>query len=82
MKIILSGYGRMGREIEKVALARGHEIAAIIDNETQWLELDRSLKPEMVIDFSEPSAAAGIIKRSLSWNLPVVTGTTGWYDDL
>ena len=26
MKIALIGYGKMGKEIEKIAIARGHEI--------------------------------------------------------
>ena len=30
MKIALIGYGKMGKEIEKVALSRGHEIVSII----------------------------------------------------
>ena len=35
MKIALIGYGKMGREIEKVALSRGHEIVSIIDINNQ-----------------------------------------------
>ena len=31
MKIALIGYGKMGKEIEKIALSRGHEIVSIID---------------------------------------------------
>ena len=31
MKIALIGYGKMGKEIEKIALGRGHEIVSIID---------------------------------------------------
>ena len=31
MKIALIGYGKMGKEIEKIARARGHEIVCIID---------------------------------------------------
>ena len=36
MKIILLGYGKMGHEVEKIALQRGHEILATIDNESEW----------------------------------------------
>ena len=35
MKIALIGYGKMGKEIEKVAVARGHEIVSIIDVDNQ-----------------------------------------------
>ena len=36
MKIILLGYGKMGHEVEKIALQRGHEILATIDNDGEW----------------------------------------------
>ena len=35
MKIALIGYGKMGKEIEKIALSRGHEIVSIIDVNNQ-----------------------------------------------
>ena len=35
MKIALIGYGKMGKEIEKIALSRGHEIVSIIDINNQ-----------------------------------------------
>ncbi|MBR6306418.1 MAG: 4-hydroxy-tetrahydrodipicolinate reductase, partial [Bacteroidales bacterium] len=35
MKIALIGYGRMGKMIEEIALARGHEIVSIIDVDNQ-----------------------------------------------
>lgn len=37
MKIALIGYGKMGKEIEKVALSRGHEIVSIIDSTTRMI---------------------------------------------
>ena len=36
MKIALIGYGKMGKEIEKIALSRGHEIVSIIDVQAGW----------------------------------------------
>lgn len=43
MKIALIGYGKMGKEIEKVALSRGHEIVSIIDiNNQDDFESERS----------------------------------------
>lgn len=35
MKIALIGYGKMGKELEKVALSRGHQIVCIIDVDNQ-----------------------------------------------
>ena len=35
MKIALIGYGKMGKELEKVALSRGNDIVCIIDINNQ-----------------------------------------------
>ncbi|MDE6145453.1 MAG: NAD(P)-binding domain-containing protein, partial [Muribaculaceae bacterium] len=34
MKIALIGYGKMGHAIERAAIARGHEVVAIVDRDT------------------------------------------------
>ncbi len=76
MKIALLGYGRMGKEIEKIALQRGHEIV-IRDNG----EKDYDIKTaDVAIDFSIPSAAFNNISNCFKNNVPVVSGTTGWLD--
>lgn len=83
MKIIISGYGRMGKEIEKVAMSGGHKIAARIDNREDWDPLENN--PEMadvVIDFSQPEVAVENMNRCFKLGIPIVTGTTGWYKHL
>lgn len=83
MKIALLGYGKMGHEIEKVAIDRGHAIVATIDNEEEWTYKAEALKTaDVAIDFSTPSTAVGNIDRCFALHLPVVVGTTGWYDHL
>ncbi len=55
MNISISGYGKMGKEIEKVANAKGHAIAAIIDSVDDWDKYDNEIKKsDVVIDFSQP----------------------------
>ena len=76
MKIILLGYGKMGKTIEKIALHRGHEITARIDIENQN-ELDDA-QGDIVIEFSHPDAAFNNITRCLLRKLPIISGTTGW----
>lgn len=76
MKIILLGYGKMGRIIEQVALERGHQIAGRIDVDN--LHEFESVHGDVVIEFSHPDAAFENVSRCLSRNLPVVCGTTGW----
>lgn len=78
MKIILLGYGKMGRTIEKVAINRGHEISARIDIDNQN-ELDEA-QGDVVIEFSHPDSAFNNITKCLLRKLPIVSGTTGWLD--
>ncbi|WP_088323177.1 4-hydroxy-tetrahydrodipicolinate reductase [Polaribacter tangerinus] len=76
MKIALLGYGRMGKEIEKIAISRGHEI--VIRKEVNDI-IDISLA-DVAIDFSVPNAAFGNISNCINHNIPVISGTTGWLD--
>ncbi|MDO9255380.1 MAG: 4-hydroxy-tetrahydrodipicolinate reductase [Bacteroidales bacterium] len=81
MKIALLGYGKMGREVEKIALEQEHTIVLIIDNENDWLEKGELLKGcDVAIEFSMPAIAIENIRRCFDANVPIVVGTTGWYD--
>lgn len=79
MDIIISGYGKMGKEIEKIAFQRNHSIVGIIDHSSDWdkLEIDKNTFP-VVIDFSQPDVVVENIKHCFNHNLPIVVGTTGW----
>ena len=74
MKIALLGYGRMGKEIEKIAISRGHEI--VIKKEINDI-IDITLA-DVAIDFSVPDAAFNNISNCMKHKIPVVSGTTGW----
>ena|SRR5688572_9045063 len=76
MKIILLGYGKMGKTIEKIAINRGHEISARIDIDNQS-DFDDA-EGDVAIEFSHPDAAFDNITRCLTRKLPIVCGTTGW----
>ena len=83
MDIILSGYGKMGKVVEKVALARGHRIAAIIDRPEDREKLQKEdLSKAVAIDFSIPTAVVGNIRYLFDMHVPVVVGTTGWNDQV
>ena len=77
MKIALLGYGRMGKEIEKIAISRGHEIVIRKDVDDT---IDISLA-DVAIDFSIPDAAFKNISNCINNNVPVISGTTGWLDN-
>lgn len=73
----------MGKEIEKISLAQGHEIVFIIDNESDWQKFENYTGPaDVAIDFSMPQYGAENILKFFKRNIPVVTGTTGWFDRL
>jgi len=76
MRIILLGYGKMGKTIERVALERGHQITARIDIDNKH-ELETA-EGDVAIEFSHPDAAFDNIKSCLNRRLPIVCGTTGW----
>ena len=76
MKLLLIGYGKMGKTIERIALERDHHIAGRIDIDNQH-DLD-TIHADVAIEFSHPDAAFNNIKRCLERNIPVVCGTTGW----
>lgn len=83
IKIALIGYGRMGKLIEKMALTRGHEIVAKLDNERDWRDqLDQFVKADVAIEFSLPDKVVDNIHKCFDANIPVVVGTTGWYHHL
>ena len=76
MKIALLGYGRMGKEIEKIALQRNHDIVIKTNGEA---EIDIT-KADIAIDFSLPEVAFSNISLCLKNNIPVISGTTGWLE--
>ncbi len=83
MDLVISGYGRMGHEIEKVILERKHKILAIIDNKEEWNDKSEIIKnADVIIDFSFPETALDVFKKCFEIGVPLVTGTTGWYDNL
>lgn len=78
MKILLIGYGKMGKTIEALAIKNGHTIAGIIDIHNQP-EIKNS-KADIAIEFSRPEAAYENVKLCMESGLPVVCGTTGWLE--
>ena len=83
MNIVLVGYGKMGRAIEKLALDKGHTILLSIHSANQAALTRESLqRADVAIEFSRPSSAFKNIKTCLEAGCPVISGTTGWLDQL
>lgn len=83
MKIALIGYGKMGKEIEQIAVSRGHEIVLKVDvsNASTYTVADLK-KTDVAIEFSTPESAVRNIYKCFEANVPVVVGTTGWLDKI
>ncbi len=82
MKIALIGYGKMGKEIERIALSRGHEIVCIIDiNNRQDFDSDAFRSADVAIEFTAPSVAYGNCIEAFRQGVKVVSGSTGWINE-
>ncbi len=86
MKIGIVGYGKMGKEIERVALEQGNRVVWKLDladnREGVGLTPGRIREADVCIEFTTPDAAAANVTAILSLGGKVVSGTTGWYDHL
>ena len=83
MKIALIGYGKMGKTIEQIAIARGHEIVARIDIDNQEdFDSPEFKSADVAIEFSQPQSAMNNYRRAFSAGVKVVSGTTGWLDNM
>ena len=68
------GYGKMGKELEKIVLQRGHQVAGKIDI---GFEGPYPLA-DVAIEFTQPESAVTNLKKCIDQKIPVVCGTTGW----
>ncbi|HRX30535.1 MAG: 4-hydroxy-tetrahydrodipicolinate reductase [Bacteroidales bacterium] len=83
MRIAIIGYGRMGHEIETMALERGHTVAVKVDNDNAD-DIAKIVPSEVdvAIEFSNPNSAFSNVTTCLNKGVAIVSGTTGWNDNL
>lgn len=83
MKIALIGYGKMGKEIERIALDRGHSIVSLIDeNNLSGFDSDEFKGADVAIEFTTPASAMNNFRKCFAAGVPVVAGTTGWLENM
>ena len=81
MNIALFGYGKMGKEIEAIALKRNHNIVLKIDKDNRDSITEQELKKaDVAIEFSTPHTVIDNITLCMNAQLPIVVGTTGWHE--
>ena len=79
MKAAIIGYGKMGREIEKILTERGHRIELIVDADNRAdLNAQRLAGIDVALEFTTPQTAYENIRTCIENRTPVVSGTTGW----
>ncbi len=73
----------MGKTIERIAKERGHEIVSIIDiDNLNDFESEAFRSADVAIEFTIPKVALSNYRRAFAAGVPVVSGTTGWTDQL
>ncbi len=83
MNIALFGYGKMGKEIEAIALKRGHAVVLKVTTANRdSITAEDLKKADVAIEFSTPDSAIRNMRQCLDAGLPVVVGTTGWNEQL
>ncbi len=81
MKIALIGYGKMGHEIERIALSRGHQIVCIIDVDNQEDFQSEAFKSaDVAIEFTSPASAYQNYMKTFKAGVKLVSGSTGWME--
>ncbi|MDL2212349.1 4-hydroxy-tetrahydrodipicolinate reductase [Bacteroides sp. OttesenSCG-928-E20] len=82
MKLALIGYGKMGKEIEKLALSRGHEIVCIIDIDNQEdFHSEAFRSADVAIEFTNPMVAYNNYIKTFNAGVKLVSGSTGWMEE-
>lgn len=77
MRIALYGFGKMGRAIEGIALSRGHSVPLKVSSANAGTEPG---DVDVAIEFSRPDQVLENIGICLKQRVPIIVGTTGWYD--
>ena len=83
MNAAIIGYGKMGREIERLLVERGHGVGLIVDADNRGdLDAAHLRGIDVALEFTTPATAYDNIRACIDAGTPVVSGTTGWTDRL
>ena len=84
MRFLVLGRGKTGALVAEVARERGHEVQSLgrENQDGRALTLDLLKQTDVVIDFTTPHALIPNVIRAVEGGVPMVVGTTGWYQHL
>jgi 4-hydroxy-tetrahydrodipicolinate reductase len=85
-RVAIIGDGKMGTAIRDLAVTRGWDVTAFIGERESaggaGIDSSSLRGADVAVEFTEPSAAVANIIATLKSGIPIVVGTTGWYDRL
>ncbi|HEY0298646.1 MAG TPA: NAD(P)-binding domain-containing protein, partial [Arachidicoccus sp.] len=74
MKIALIGYGKMGKAIEEIALAKGHEIVLKISSKNiEEFTGENVALADVAIEFTNPQTAVQNIYKCVGAGVPCIS---------
>jgi 4-hydroxy-tetrahydrodipicolinate reductase len=83
MRIALIGYGKMGQMIERIAAQRGHQVVLRLTRDNlQDFVRENIINADVAIEFTAPESAFENVNRCLDFGIPVISGSTGWNENL
>ena len=81
MRLAIIGYGKMGKEIERLALERGMQVTLKLDSKNTSIS-DKSYAFDVAVHFATPAAVVSHVEQCVKAKKNLVVGTTGWSKDL
>ena len=85
MKLLVLGQGKTGALVAEIAATRGHQVRSMSGSENpggRGLTLELLRQTDVTIDFTTPQAVIPNIIRCAEARVPLVVGTTGWYQHM
>jgi 4-hydroxy-tetrahydrodipicolinate reductase len=84
--IAIIGDGKMGQAIRQLAAEKGWNVAAMLGEREsangRGITASSLGNADVAVEFTQPDAAVANVTATLRAGVPVVVGTTGWYDSL
>lgn len=80
MNLAIAGKGKLAQVTMSIARSRGHQVATIYDSSNPVVVPIAAQGVDLLMEMSRPDCVVPHVLAALDAGLPVVIGTTGWYD--
>ncbi len=82
MNIVLIGYGKMGKEIDRLIGERGWNVVKRLDSKSPRVTAQEMENVDVGLHFARPETVIPAVEDWLRWGKSLVIGTTGWHGEL